>query len=511
MTNNSKRFTLLALSCSMMFGLVLTACFSSPNNRGGLSPETGSGTNGSTVEAPFKLSIMMGSTSVEFPQPGNEIQKMIEKYTNTQLDIRAYPDQTLHELMPAIISSGDLPMALAFGGSQLSQSYMINAMKSGNFWDVKPYLDRFPNLSKINPLTFENYELGGKIYGLPKVRPLARFGVCYRQDWADKLGLSEPQTIEEFYEMARAFTEDDPDGNGANDTYGITKGGGSLQFGVWHGAPNGWAVKDGKFIRDVETPEYLEGLQFEQLLLNKGFLHPEYFIMNRSQYEKLFFDGRAGMYMNTSSCAGYEEIIKQRNPLAVLNVFSLLEGPVGKRVVAERGHNGIIVFPKTSVKTEEDLLKVLRFFDQFADEEMSNLMTWGIEGEHYHVVNGRAVPVPEKIVDLDDRISRPYSGTMAVIPHIVHAMEGERKPLDIKADELNAENEQFVVPNPSMGLVSETFAQRGSDLEQILSDANVRFVTGAIDADTWRSEVGRWRSSGGQAIAEQFAAAAAER
>ena len=39
-----------------------------------------------------------------------------------------------------------------------------------------------------------------------------------RQDWLDKLGLKAPTTIDEFEEVIRAFTEDDPDGNGQKDT-----------------------------------------------------------------------------------------------------------------------------------------------------------------------------------------------------------------------------------------------------------------------------------------------------
>ena len=42
-----------------------------------------------------------------------------------------------------------------------------------------------------------------------------------RQDWLDNLGLDMPETFEEFKEVMRAFTEDDPDGNGVDDTYGF--------------------------------------------------------------------------------------------------------------------------------------------------------------------------------------------------------------------------------------------------------------------------------------------------
>ena len=42
-----------------------------------------------------------------------------------------------------------------------------------------------------------------------------------RKDWLAKLGLKEPQTVDDLYTIAKAFTEQDPDGNGKKDTYGL--------------------------------------------------------------------------------------------------------------------------------------------------------------------------------------------------------------------------------------------------------------------------------------------------
>jgi len=47
----------------------------------------------------------------------------------------------------------------------------------------------------------------------------AMFGV--RRDWLEKLDLAAPTTWAEAYEVWQAFTHDDPDGNGQDDTYGF--------------------------------------------------------------------------------------------------------------------------------------------------------------------------------------------------------------------------------------------------------------------------------------------------
>ncbi|MCC3372414.1 extracellular solute-binding protein [Cohnella sp. REN36] len=63
----------------------------------------------------------------------------------------------------------------------------------------------------------------GKIYGMPVPNDYyENVAIMYiRKDWLDKLGLQPPKTIDELYEVATAFAERDPDGNGKADTYGI--------------------------------------------------------------------------------------------------------------------------------------------------------------------------------------------------------------------------------------------------------------------------------------------------
>ena len=46
-----------------------------------------------------------------------------------------------------------------------------------------------------------------------------------RGDWLEKLGLAVPESLDDFYEVLKAFKERDPDGNGIQDTYGLSTAG----------------------------------------------------------------------------------------------------------------------------------------------------------------------------------------------------------------------------------------------------------------------------------------------
>ncbi len=46
-------------------------------------------------------------------------------------------------------------------------------------------------------------------------------GLVIRKDWLDKLGLQVPETLDDFYNIMYAFTYNNPDGDGKDDTYGF--------------------------------------------------------------------------------------------------------------------------------------------------------------------------------------------------------------------------------------------------------------------------------------------------
>lgn len=93
--------------------------------------------------------------------------------------------------------------------------------------------DRYsdPQMRKIATINGKMYVLQEKA-GLNK-----RQGLFIRKDWLDKLHLQAPKTLDDFYNVAKAFTLNDPDGNGKNDIYGFLRVDqlrrGLLFGGVW--------------------------------------------------------------------------------------------------------------------------------------------------------------------------------------------------------------------------------------------------------------------------------------
>lgn len=65
----------------------------------------------------------------------------------------------------------------------------------------------------------------------PSIYIAERKGIFIRKDWLEAVGMDMPTSWEELYEVAHAFTYNDPDGNGKNDTFALTGDGiGMLRY-----------------------------------------------------------------------------------------------------------------------------------------------------------------------------------------------------------------------------------------------------------------------------------------
>ena len=148
---------------------------------------------------------------------------MVEDYTGFNFDIKWGDNGAYDQVIGTTLMDFDnMPMIITCGGSM--NGTIVSAAEEGAFWDLSEYLDdseKFPNLSQVNKETLKGLTVGGEVIGIPRVRELGRYGFSYRQDWADKLGLGTPETIQDVYDMLYAFTYNDPDGNNVDDTYGM--------------------------------------------------------------------------------------------------------------------------------------------------------------------------------------------------------------------------------------------------------------------------------------------------
>ncbi|MFG1732293.1 extracellular solute-binding protein [Paenibacillus sp. 843] len=322
MKNKSNMFALILASF-----LVLGACSNTTNNTPAAPEKSAESSEPADpfgrYEEPVQISISIeiDPTDNELP-PGdtpldNQYTRQIKEALNVDVDHQfAASGQNLRQRISLAIASNDLPDAMVVNAVELRQ--MVEADQIADLTEVyKQYAS--PDIKTIientNGAALDAVTFDGKMMALPGVQANAD-GIhlmWIRQDWLDKLKLEPPTTMAELEAVARAFVEDDPDGNGQRDTIGITgpESGGKLYanflesknnlygfdaiFSAHDSFPGYWLEgEDGSPVYGSILPETREALASLRDLYSKGLIDPEMGVRNKA--DEPIIAGKSGMF-----------------------------------------------------------------------------------------------------------------------------------------------------------------------------------------------------------------------
>ncbi|WP_168123932.1 extracellular solute-binding protein [Paenibacillus sp. HB172176] len=516
----NKKMVSVLMSLVLAMSFVLAACSDSSNNGNNNEPEKSAGADPTAKteetakpaepEKPTKITIMLPLNTAETPP--DTIKKEVEKLTNTELTYQFFPADTYEEKLNASFATGSLPQ-VTYMKNQATFMQMREAIRDGQFWEIGPYLSEFPNLSKLKPEVLNNTKVDGKLYSLYIGRPLARQGIIFRKDWADNLGLSAPTTTDELYNMIEKFTNGDPDKNGQNDTIGLTDRN-DLVYGAfktlssWFGTPNNWGEKDGGLQPEFMSDGYIATMDFMKKLRDNKLMNVDFAATSKTDQINLFTSGKAGVYIGSMQDVNslQKDLIKNV-PSAVIDVASLLTGPNGEKGSwAIPGYNNVVLFPKNATKSEEDLKKILAFFDKMMTPEVSNMMYWGIEGTHYTVVDGKAKASEDK--ELTEREVKGFKDSVIGEAETNGMYESYIDlPARVHAEELIPQNEKVAVNDPTAPLDSPTYTEMGTQLQELIKDATYKYMYGQIDKAGFDKAIEDWKGRGGEKMIEEYSAA----
>lgn len=121
-----------------------------------------------------------------------------------------------------------------------------------------------------------------------------------REDWMQKLGLQAPTTLDEYYEVFKAMTFNDPDGNGVDDTYGYTlrKINDLTPWMSAKGLMRGYAFdQDGKRYIPWATDEAAEVYDWLGNLYGEGLMDPNFITNGSGNCRDMIFSGKAGAFV----------------------------------------------------------------------------------------------------------------------------------------------------------------------------------------------------------------------
>ena len=143
----------------------------------------------------------------------------------------------------------------------------------------------------------------GKLFAIPLTQgSLESPGVVtwIRKDWLDNLNLAVPSNYDELYKVMEAFTFNDPDGNGVDDTFAITT---SNELDEWMGFfasfgayPKSWIKDaDGNIVYGGVQPEAKEALSALNKMYEAGMISREFGANDWDQFIKSIDTSNVGI------------------------------------------------------------------------------------------------------------------------------------------------------------------------------------------------------------------------
>ena len=348
--------------------------------------------------------------------------KKIEEMTNVTLDIKSYDSGDYMDQITLDIQAGNAAYIIP---KIYDDSKFVDG---GAIVPISDYVKYMPNYTEF----YNKYDLSkdiqtitrsnGKYYKLPGMKEsnLINYSFVIRKDIWDKAGvdvvaLQKDWTWSDFLEALKKV-------KAYMVSQGMCKESDYIWSDLWCGNESGqgsggnllgimaatydcnagWNMGNGmrynkdqdKFIFSPVTDNYKQFLKAANSFVAAGILDPETFTQDDATATAKYYNGKTAiMSINQGQWANYEQ-----NMTAQLGAGNyenyVITIPIGttrnSTVSAERLENGVMISKKALDELGEDgFIQMLRFVDWlFYSHEAYELTKWGVEGEHYEVVDG---------------------------------------------------------------------------------------------------------------------------
>ena len=480
-------------------------------------------------------SLMPEGESIE----DNRALRYIEETLNVDISFAwVVPSDSYSDKLNLSIASGDIPDVMIVDPIQLQQ-----LTEAGAIEDLTPYIEQYANADIL-----ENWEqtggvalqaatIDGKIMGIPNVQPQADAPIMawVRQDWLDKLGLEGPETVDDVVAIARAFMEQDPDGNGAADTFGLTGTLNPVQvpsnlhgfdaiFNAYGAFPEiFFRDESGQIVYGSVQPETKEALARLAELYQEGVIDPEFATKDGGKANEIVVGGQGGIMMGPWWVPWWPLADSVSNdPNADWQPF-LIQDKDGNQTFAMGDYPYSFVVVKTDYPHPEVALKILN---------VQNDLSYGLNDAPQFYPNFNEIwtllfPIPFLIEQpyVVERMATEYQQALdgALDPATFSEamkIEFDQIQKDIAAPRSDSSNWAVRMARLDAALLlAEGYDEVRTDpvasrvfptdptwpaLKKLEEETFLQIITGAKSVDDFDAFVQEWNNSGGAALLEKM-------
>jgi putative aldouronate transport system substrate-binding protein len=361
------------------------------------------------VDEPLELTIQMNHARYPIYEESWPVEQQAREWTGIHLindtvgaNMRTDENTGRTEALNLMLATGNIPDIV---GSSRIRDFVNQYGPEGAFIPLNDLIEEHaPNIAAYYAqrpdIEAAVKASDGQMYYIPYL-PDGKYGRAYwiRTDWLDKLGLDMPETVEEYENVLRAFKTQDPNGNGLADEVPFF----ARQWPevvrlvtLWDGRAHGsdtyhdFLVEDGKIGHGYVGEGYREGIKNLARWYEEGLIDAEIFTRGSSARDFLLSENLGGSTHDWfASTSGYNRLSSEIDGFE-FKAFLPPASPSGRRI---EEHRRILVKPDGWAigHTNEHLVETIKYFDFWFTEEGRRLANFGVEGQHYDMIDGKAI------------------------------------------------------------------------------------------------------------------------
>lgn len=289
---------------------------SNPNRSSGgsseaASPSPSSGSSSTAKTEPDVIKIAYLLQADERTRENSPSFAYLEEKTNTKIELVGIPSEGGKEKRNILIASNDLPDLISFDGTDdIPLTHLYGSQ--GLFDAVDPLIEQYAPELKVLLDREETASLRdgqGNMYIIPR-RDLAErsptYAINYRTDILAELGLTEPETLDDWYNVLKVVKEKKPDMipmdmfGGFNRIFSMLKD----AFDIANLSTGYVELKDDKIQNYAVTENFKQLLMYANKMYSEGLYQKEYLTRSYDQAWGDITSGKAFAFSYNSPRGG---------------------------------------------------------------------------------------------------------------------------------------------------------------------------------------------------------------
>lgn len=531
-----KKIVAAALTATMVTG-ALTGCGENGSGQGGGEKHSEADQAAESSSEPMQLQMLFDEAVAEYVDMDAPIVKELESRYHVEFEPVYYTSANngFNEWLTTKIVGDEFP-DMFFNSSQsageiadLADQGLLKHISIEKIEEMAPdiydWAGKYKDFS--GGIDIWNYfEEDGMVYAIPYAwyEGATRDVVAIRGDWLENVGITKtPETIEEYEEVMRLFTEGDPDGNGKDDTYGYSHindpvFGFNWIYPAFGTNPTHYQVKeDGTVTRGEIEQGSKQALEVLHRWYSLGYIDPEWVTNGWGEAQNKILSSVCGITWQgyPSFCdwdGSYIKKLQEVNPDAWYEISAGPIGPDGLRGCVQFNpvNGGGLVF--SADLSEEKLDKYLQIVNDLCfDKELQLLLHRGVEGETYEVTDQGYEWLPP-YDDLQTRQEAGFDWGDGFGIYNMTAAGCFRDPsfqdeIFYTREQLEVKREMEEITEGPIDLFDpfalESWAEYGETLSRLTTEAYTQFITGERSLDEFDAYVEEWRQAGGNEVLKE--------